>query len=64
MHVVWENASIHINTLSINFNEAYMIWNLIGSIGGKVLDPNVITETGSISCIAEPQEAGEFLIYK
>jgi len=23
---------------NINFIEAYMIWNLIGSIGGKVLD--------------------------
>ena len=46
MHVVWENAFIHINTLSINFNDAYMIWNLIGSIGGKVLDivDNVVEE--------------------
>ena len=72
-----------------------MIWNLIGSIGGKVLefvdnvvedkdeanrlkfeiqrlghtitavfDPNDITETGFISCFAEPSEAAEFLTYK
>ena len=41
-----------------------MIWNLIGSIGGKVLDSNAITETGFISCFAEPLEAAEFLTYK
>ena len=72
-----------------------MIWPLIGSIGGKVLDivddvvedkdeanrlkfeiqrlghtitaafdPNAITETGFISCFAEPLEAAEFLTYK
>ena len=72
-----------------------MIWSLIGSIGGKVLDivddvvedkdeanrlkfeiqrlghtitavfdPNAITETGFISCLAEPSEAAEFLTYK
>jgi len=72
-----------------------MIWSLIGSIGGKILDivdnvvedkdeanrlkfeiqglghtitavfdPNAITETGFISCFAEPEEAAEFLTYK
>ncbi len=41
-----------------------MIWNLNGSIGGKVLDPNAITETGFISCFAEPSEEAEFLAYK
>ena len=68
-----------------------MIWSLIGSIEGKVLDivedkdeanrvklkiqrlghtitavfdPNAITETGFISCFAEPLEAAEFLTYK
>ena len=72
-----------------------MIWSLIGTIGGKVLDIvddvvedkdeanrvklkiqhlshtftaifdlNAITETGFISCFAEPQEAVEFLTYK
>ena len=62
-----------------------MIWSLIGSIGGKVLDivddvvedkdeanrfkleiqrlSHTITETGFISCFAEPQEAVEFLTY-
>ena len=72
-----------------------MIWSLIGSIGGKVLDivddvvedqdeanrvkfeiqrlghtitaifdPSADTETGFLSCFAEPQEAAEFLTYK
>ena len=41
-----------------------MIWNLIGSIGGKIFDPNADTETGFLSCFAEPQEAAEFLTYK
>ena len=63
-----------------------MIWSLIGSIGGKVLDivddvvedkdeanrvkleiqrlSHTITETGFISCFAEPQEAVAFLTYK
>ena len=41
-----------------------MIWNLIGSIGGKISDLNAYTETGFISCFAEPQEAAEFLTYK
>jgi hypothetical protein len=41
-----------------------MIWNLIGSIVGKIFDPNAYTETGFISCLAEPQEAVEFLTYK
>ena len=29
-----------------------------------VFDPNAITETGFISCFAEPEEAAEFLTYK
>ena len=29
-----------------------------------VFDPNAITETGFISCFAEPLEAAEFLTYK
>ena len=29
-----------------------------------VFDPNAITETGFISCFAEPEEAVEFLTYK
>ena len=29
-----------------------------------VFDPNTITETGFISCIAEALEAAEFLTYK
>ena len=29
-----------------------------------VFDPNAITETGFISCFAEPSEAAEFLTYK
>ena len=29
-----------------------------------VFDPNTYTETGFISCFAEPQEAVEFLTYK
>ena len=63
-----------------------MLWSLIGSIGGKVLDivddvvedkeaanrlkleiqrlSHTITETGFISCFAEPQEAVECLTYK
>ena len=41
-----------------------MIWNLIGSIGGKIFDPNAYTETGFISCFAEPLEVVEFLTYK
>ena len=41
-----------------------MIWNLIGSIGGKVLDRNAITESGFISCFAEPLEVAEFLSNK
>ena len=41
-----------------------MIWNLIERIGGKVLNPNATTETGFISCFAEPSEAAEFLTYK
>ena len=59
-----------------------MIWSLIGSIEGKVLDivedkdeanrlkleiqrlGHTITETGFISCFAEPQEAVAFLTYK
>ena len=41
-----------------------MIWNLIGSIGGKIFDSNAYTKTGFLSCFAEPQEAAEFLTYK
>jgi len=41
-----------------------MIWNLIGSTGGKIFDPNAYTETGFISCFAELQEAAEFLTYQ
>jgi len=29
-----------------------------------VFDPNAITETGFISCFAEPEEAAEFLTFK
>ena len=29
-----------------------------------VFDPNAITDTGLISCFAEPEEAAEFLTYK
>ena len=29
-----------------------------------VFDPNAITDTGFISCFAEPKEAAEFLTYK
>jgi len=29
-----------------------------------VFDPNAYTETGFISCFAEPEEAAEFLTYK
>ena len=41
-----------------------MIKNLIGSIGGKIFDPNAYTKTGFINCFAEPQEAAAFLTYK
>ena len=41
-----------------------MIWNLIGSIGGMIFDPNAITETGFISCFAEPLDAVGFLTCK
>ena len=29
-----------------------------------VFDPNAYTETGFISCFAEPEDAAEFLTYK
>ena len=36
----------------------------LGFIITAVFDPNAYTETGFISCFAEPQEAAEFLTFK